>query len=42
MTIEKIKLDKANRMIRIGFGYYMYIPFFRIDLWKVGYRIVLI
>jgi hypothetical protein len=29
-------------MIRIGFGYYAYIPFIRIDLWWVGYRLVLI
>ena len=42
MTIEKIKLEKANRMFRVGFGYYMYIPFFRIDLWYVGYRITII
>ena len=42
MTIEKIKLGRANRMIRIGFGYHMYIPFIRIDLWSVGYRLILI
>lgn len=42
MTIQKIKLERANRMIRIGFGYYMYIPFFRIDLWYYGFRITLI
>lgn len=42
MTIEKIKLERANRMIRIGFGYHAYIPFIRIDLWWVGYRLVLI
>ena len=42
MTIEKIKLGRANRMIRIGFGYHMYVPFIRIDLWSVGYRLILI
>jgi hypothetical protein len=42
MTIEKIKLERANRMIRIGFGYHMYVPFIRIDLWYFGFRIVLI
>ena len=42
MTIEKIKLEKANRMLRIGFGYNMYVPFFRIDLWYVGYRLIFI
>tara|TARA_B100000780_G_scaffold275673_1_gene242756 strand:- start:752 stop:997 length:246 start_codon:yes stop_codon:yes gene_type:complete len=39
MFVEKIKLERANRMIRIGFGLYMYIPFFRIDLWYYGFRI---
>ena len=39
MKIEKIKLSRANRMIRIGVGYYMYIPFLRIDLWYFGIRI---
>ena len=39
MILQKIKLERANRMIRIGFGYYMYMPFFRIDLWYYGFRI---
>jgi len=37
--IQKIKLSTDNRMLRIGGGYHNGIPFFRIDLWWVGYRI---
>ena len=39
MTIDKIKLDQNNRMIRIGFGKHDGKWFFRIDLWYKGYRI---
>jgi len=39
MKIEKIKLDKNNRMLRIGFGKNKDRKFFRIDLWCVGYRL---
>jgi hypothetical protein len=39
MKIEKIKLDKLNRMLRIGFGKHDGAWFIRIDLWFVGYRI---
>ena len=39
MTIDKIKLDQNNRMIRIGFGKHDGSWFFRIDLWYKGYRI---
>lgn len=38
-SIEKIKLDKDNRMLRLGFGKNQATWFFRIDLWAVGYRI---
>ena len=37
--IKKIKLSSDNRMLRIGGGYHSGTPFFRIDLWWVGYRI---
>jgi hypothetical protein len=37
--LEKILLDKNNRMLRIGFGKNKGIWFFRIDLWYVGYRL---
>ncbi len=37
--IEKIKLDKNNRMLRIGFGKHESEWFFRIDLWSIGIRI---
>lgn len=36
--MTKIKLDKDNRMLRIGFGKKNGEWFFRIDLWKVGFR----
>jgi len=39
MVIEKIRLDKDNRMLRIGFGKNGGSPFFRIDLWFLGIRI---
>lgn len=39
MKIEKIKLDKNNRMLRIGFGKHDGKFFFRIDLWIKGFRI---
>lgn len=38
MNIDKIKLDKNNRMLRIGFGKHDGKFFFRIDLWYIGYR----
>lgn len=38
MSRSKIKLDKNNRMLRIGFGKHEGIWFFRIDLWYNGYR----
>lgn len=38
MKIEKIDLNKDNRMLRIGFGKHDGKWFFRIDLWKIGYR----
>lgn len=36
--ITKIVLDEKNRMLRAGFGLHDGRWFFRIDLWKVGYR----
>lgn len=39
MKIEKIDLNKDNRMLRIGFGKHDGKWFFRIDLWKIGYRL---
>lgn len=39
INIEKINLDKDNRMLRIGIGKNKATWFFRIDLWAVGYRI---
>lgn len=38
MKVEKIPLDKDNRMTRIGFGKHKGIWFFRIDLWYFGFR----
>ena len=38
IKIEKIILDKQNRMLRIGFGKNKGLYFFRIDLWIIGYR----
>jgi hypothetical protein len=37
--IDKIILDKDNRMLRIGFGKHNGNWFFRIDLWWVGFRL---
>ena len=37
--ITKINMDQDNRMLRIGFGLNAGRPFFRIDLWWIGYRI---
>ncbi|MEK6828785.1 MAG: hypothetical protein AABY15_01575 [Nanoarchaeota archaeon] len=39
MKIEKISLDKNNRMLRVGFGKHSGNWFFRIDLWFGGFRI---
>ena len=39
MRIDKIPLDKNNRMLRIGFGKHEGQWFFRIDLWFKGWRI---
>ncbi len=38
MKIEKINLNKQNRMIRIGLGYHESIFFIRLDLWYFGVR----
>ncbi len=38
MKIEKIQLDKDNRMLRIGFGKNKGLWFLRVDLWFAGYR----
>lgn len=40
MKINKLKLDKNNRMLRIGFGRHDGKLFFRIDLWFIGYRFI--
>ena len=37
--IEKISLNKDNRMLRIGFGKHEGKWFFRIDFWCFGIRI---
>jgi hypothetical protein len=39
MKITKIKLDKSNRMLRLGFGKNEGKWFFRIDLWFFGIRL---
>ena len=39
MTLTKIDLDKANRMLRIGVGKNDNNWFARVDLWCVGFRI---
>lgn len=39
MKAEIIKLDKCNRMIRVGFGKHSSQWFFRIDLWYIGIRV---
>lgn len=38
MKFSKIKLDKNNRMLRIGFGKNKGDWFIRIDLWWLGLR----
>lgn len=38
MKIDKIILDRNNRMLRIGFGKHEGEWFLRIDLWWRGYR----
>lgn len=38
MTVDKILLDKNNRMARIGLGKHKGNWFFRVDFWWVGYR----
>jgi hypothetical protein len=38
MEKTTIRLDKDNRMLRIGIGKHSGEWFFRIDLWWVGYR----
>ena len=37
--IDKIILDKDNRMLRIGFGKHNGNWFLRIDLWWIGFRL---
>lgn len=37
--LTKIPLGKKDRMLRLGFGLHDGRPFFRVDLWKVGYRL---
>ena len=39
IKLEKINLDKQNRMLRIGFGKNNGNWFARIDLWFVGFRL---
>ena len=39
VTINKIILDKDNRMLRFGFGKHDGKWFIRFDLWFIGYRI---
>ena len=39
MKLDKITLDKDNRMLRIGFGKNKGLYFFRIDIWFIGFRI---
>lgn len=39
VKFKVIKLDKDNRMLRIGFGKHFGNWFGRIDLWVVGLRI---
>lgn len=38
MKVEKIELDKDNRMLRMGFGKNKGLWFLRVDFWFVGYR----
>jgi hypothetical protein len=37
--MDKILLDRDNRMLRIGFGKNQGHWFFRIDFWFVGFRL---
>ena len=37
--MDLIKLDKQNRMLRIGFGKHDNNWFFRIDFWFIGIRL---
>jgi hypothetical protein len=39
MTITRLPLDSANRMIRVGFGLNDGRWFARVDLWWVGFRL---
>lgn len=39
MIIEKIALKPKNEMLRIGFGRYDGNWFFRIDLWRIAFRV---
>ena len=39
MVLDKIKLDRNNRMLRIGLGKHEGKWFFRIDIWFIGYRL---
>ena len=39
MTFSKIPMDAKNRMIRFGLGLHNGVPFIRLDLWWVGFRI---
>lgn len=39
MKFSIIKLDKDNRMLRIGLGKNEGRPFFRLDLWWAGFRV---
>lgn len=41
MRIDTIDMDKGNRMVRIGFGQHDGTWFCRVDLWFVGWRVVL-
>jgi hypothetical protein len=38
INVEKIEMDEKNRMLRAGGGLNDGRRFFRVDLWKVGYR----
>lgn len=39
MTITRISLDPANRMLRIGLGRHEGHWFARVDLWWAGWRL---
>lgn len=38
MKVDRINMDKDNRKLRIGGGKYDGKPYFRVDLWFIGYR----